>query len=307
MGVPCVLAFMGFKKEPEKKPMPEDDVILLIKRAKLAESKGEADEADELYHKALSAVTQHQEKGDMSDKEILSARIHIYDNMANLCLSRGQFKEAENLFKETMRGQIQKGVPETDNSIVEMSMKLSMVYAMQDKKFEAEQGYLFCINTQKEKLKTLKEEDVDIDTVGLLGMCANSYARFLMVNDRLSEAEEQMNQCIEISLQVFGPSHPQVAVLLNDLATVESLQKKHAEAAKTLDQAILVAQNSASPDLSQLHCNQGNVYLNKQDYKTAKRCCEIALRLAQDAGDKHAIKQAKACVKQAKELLSLKA
>ena len=293
---------MGFKKssESDKQARPEDDIIFIIKRAKLAEKRGEMEDADELYHKALTAVAQHQKAKDMSDSELLDARIHIYDNMANLCLSRGRLNEAENLYKETMRGQIQKGVPETDNSIVEISLKLSMIYAMQKKNFEAEQGYKFCLNTQEEKLK---QEDVDVDTIGLFGMSMNSYARFLMVNDRLPEAEEKMKQCIEISLQVFGPSHPQVAVLLNDLATIESLQKKHSDAIKTLEHAISVAQNSGSPDLPSLRCNQGNVYLNKQEPATAQRCCEIALRLAEDAGDKVAIKQAKTCIKQARQML----
>ena len=289
------MALFGLKKsEEEEKKEPQDDIILAMKHAKLAERKKDGQTAEVMYHKALTLVAEHEKTQDMTDEQLLNARIAIYDSMANLYLSQGLFDKAESLYKETMRGQIQKGISEKDNSVIELSLKLAMIYAMQNKNTDAEKGYKFCISSLQQK--TEKESEADADTLALMGMCRNSYARFLMVAQRLAEAEEEMKRCVNVGLQAFGPNHPQVAVLLNDVATLESMQKKHDAAAATLDKAIRIAQNSQSPDLAAFYCNQGNIFIHKYDLKQAKRSCKIALRLARDNGDKEVQSKAQACI-----------
>ena len=288
---------MGIKKavEPETPPSkPEDDIILAIKHARLAEIKGEYDRADTFYHQALFNVTEHQKQKDMALSELTDAKVHIYDCMANLALSQGQFMKAENLYKETMRGLIEKDIPKTDNSIVEISLKLAMIYAMQKKYTDAEKGYGFCIDTQETKIQESKETDAD--TLGLYGMCLSSFSRFLMIRGRIEEAERQMNKCVEIGQKTFGDSHPQVAVLLNDLATMQSFLERYDVAAKTLDSAIYIAENTSSHDLPSMYCNLGEILIHKEQFDKAKQTCELALKMATKFGDKEAQAQAKACI-----------
>ena len=63
--------------------------------------------------------------------------------------------KAERLFKDVMQRQLQNGVPQNDNSIIEMSLKLAALYAEWGQDDKAEKGYKFCIEEQEKKIKKL--------------------------------------------------------------------------------------------------------------------------------------------------------
>jgi len=65
------------------------------------------------------------------------------------------------------------GQKESDNSIVEISVKLASIYAMQNKDEAAEIGFKFCMDTMNQKAK---EEGgilgAETNTLALQGLCA---------------------------------------------------------------------------------------------------------------------------------------
>lgn len=56
---------------------------------------------------------------------------YTYDLMANLAMERGEFAKAEKLFVTVMQRLMSSGVPETDNRILHMSIKMANIFADQ--------------------------------------------------------------------------------------------------------------------------------------------------------------------------------
>ena len=103
----------------------------------------------------------------ISFKTYIFAKTNIYDSLADMALARGELEKAEGLYKETMKGCLQQGLAEDDNAIIELSIKVASIYAMLDRKTEAEQGLLFCIRAQDAKMMSDKsEEGIYIFVVG---------------------------------------------------------------------------------------------------------------------------------------------
>ena len=106
--------------------------------------------------------------------------------------------EAEKLYKETVKGLLQQKKEKDDNAIIEISFKLATIFAMERRYGEAQEGYLFCINLLDKKLKTVDrntlrtddpdDEDGNLNTLALLGMCTSSYGKFLILRNKYDEA-----------------------------------------------------------------------------------------------------------------------
>ena len=219
--------------------------------------------------------------------------------MANLALSRGRLKEAELLYKETVKGLLNSGREKNDNAIVEISLKLAMIYAMQQRDQEAEAGYKFCMSTQDSKISAM--DSMDDDTLALYGMCINSYSRFLIIHDRLQEAEGAIKKTIDIAKKALKNDHEQLAVLYSDLATVASMQKKHNSAKKYIETAISIGEKTQSPDLATFLCNKGLICLEMNEFTVAEKCCTQALKLAKERKDSDTENEAELCLKDIKE------
>lgn len=223
--------------------------------------------------------------------------------MANLALQSMQLEKAEQLFKETLVGLLEQGRQKTDNAVIEISLKVSMIYAMLHRHSEAEAGYNFCIDSLQSNITKIKQnsEEIDEDTLGLLGMSLNSYARYMMVQKRYDKALEKLEECLDIAKQVLGPSHHQVAVLYSDAATVLT-QKGDYKAAKTyIEKALEISKESDSPDYGIYLCNYGVVQLQLGDITQARQHCSDALAMAKLFNDKELLKEAQTCLKQVKK------
>ncbi len=135
-----------------------------------------------------------------------------------------------------------------DDAVIEISLKLAMIYAAKKLDDEAIAGYKYCINTLETRMKTMKE--VDTNTKALLGMSTDAYSRFLISRKQYKEALKCLTRALEIAESVFGDKHPQVAVLLNDVATVLSLMQDYGHAKEKLKKAILIAEAIESEGLA---------------------------------------------------------
>jgi len=275
-----------------KKESSEDDsaVVLTLKKAKLAESKQNLDQADELYHHALALVNVHRQEKSWSEEKILQAQVYIYDCMANLALVRGQLSTAEKLFKLTIQGLLQEGKGQDDNAVVELSLKLAVIYAAQDRSSEAELGYQFCIDTQQKKIDSAEESD--IDTVALLGMSVDAHSRYLVTRKDYTAAMHNLSKALEIAISVLGETHQQVAVLLSDIATVASLTNDFDTAQEKLLRAVDIAEKIESSHLPTLYYNLGAVYAHQQNPRQAHALFDKAVKLAKELNDIEALKKA---------------
>lgn len=216
--------------------------------------------------------------------------------MANLALARGRLNESEILYKETMKGLFSIGRPKNDNSVVEISLKLAMIYAMQQRDKDAEAGYKFCMETQEKKL--VNSEEIDEDTLGLLGMCINSFSRFLIIHGRISEAEGALRKTLSIAEKVLSQNHPQIAVLYSDLATTAMMQKDLDAAKSHIEKAVTIAEKTKSSDMATLWCNKGLIYLERGELSEAEAACRKALRLAKENNDKDMETEAAQCLEE---------
>ncbi|ESO83884.1 hypothetical protein LOTGIDRAFT_132697, partial [Lottia gigantea] len=278
----------------------DTEVVLLIKHALLAQMKDEGEKAEMYLHRALKIADQEYGLKKLSKDEYLKAKIYIYDILANNALTRQEFEKAEVLFKETMKGYLESGKGKTDNAMVEISLKLATIYAMQQRDREAVQGYEFCINTQKEKLT--KESNVDEDTKGFLGMALEGYGRYLLYKKQMSLSLTMLTESLEVAKSLLGDSAEQTLVIMNDLATAHLLNQDLQKAEEILKTALRIAEKSDYHISATLYSNLGAVHLGRAEISETESACKKSLLLATRNSDQYAMQQANDCLKKVKEL-----
>lgn len=266
----------------------EAEIIQLLKRAKLNIMKDEPEEAELILHEALRLAMQTDNK---------KAIIYTYDLMANLAFVRGQLENAEKLFKTTMGYLLRGGMQQEDNAIIEISLKLASIYAVQNRKEFALAGYEFCISTLEEKIEREKELAEDILSVEdkantrlLLGMCLDAFARYLLSSKQPSQAQKMYEKALRISEEILGERHPQTIVLMSDLATSMDAQGHYDEACAYVQRASDLARQVGHPELHVVLSNLAAVLTHRERYAQAKQIYQEALKQAKLKRDEVSIK-----------------
>ncbi|XP_072496146.1 tetratricopeptide repeat protein 19, mitochondrial isoform X2 [Notamacropus eugenii] len=266
-------------------------IIEMLKRAKLSIMKKDPEEAERILHEALHLA----HKAD-----IKKAIIYTYDMMANLAFMRNQLEKAEKLFKATMSHLLIGGMKQEDNAIIEISLKLASIYATLKRQEFAFAGYEFCISTLERKItreKALTEEimpaEEKANTHLLLGMCYDSYARYLLDISRLSDAQKMYEKALQISREIRGERHPQTVVLMNDLATTLDAQGRFDEAYTYVKRASELARQIEHPELHRVLSNMAGILMHKASFVEAKYVYEEALKEAELKGDVASIEHIK--------------
>ncbi|XP_023586827.1 tetratricopeptide repeat protein 19, mitochondrial isoform X1 [Trichechus manatus latirostris] len=184
-------------------------IVFFVLSFQLSIMKDEPEEAELILHDALRLAYQSGNN---------KAITYTYDLMANLAFIHGQLENAEKLFKATMSYLLGGGMKQEDNAIIEISLKLASIYAAQNRQEFALAGYEFCISTLEEKMEREKELAEDIMSVEekantrlLLGMCLDSYARYLLFTKQPSQAQKMYEKALRISEEIQGERHPQVS------------------------------------------------------------------------------------------------
>ncbi|CAM5164499.1 unnamed protein product [Eretmochelys imbricata] len=261
----------------------EDTIIFLLKKAKLSIMKGELEEAERILHEAVRLSHQSDNK---------RAIIYTYDLMANLAFLRGQLDSAEKLFKAAMSFLLAGDMKQDDNAIIEMSLKLASIYAAQNQHKLALAGYEFCILTLDEKIAKYKDLPEDVlpaeeraNTYLLLGLCLDSYGRYLLANKQVPRAQRMYERALQISKEVQGETHPQTVVLMNDLATVLDAQGLYDEAYTHGKRASELARQTEHPEEHMVLNNLAGILMHKEDFLQAKQVYKKALKQAELKGD----------------------
>lgn len=282
-----LLGLSLLSSKEEGKEEKESELITMIKRGILALKNGELNKAEQLLHIALKTAQEGQNR---------LAITYIFDLLANLAYQREEYSKAENLFKEVLQRMLADGMPEDDNAVVEISLKLASVYASRKDYEKAVEGFHFCIGTQEAKIKKFGEKDLDEDTLLLWAMSMDWYARFLLSIQKYEMAKIHFIKAYEMSERVNGPGHSQTAVLLNDIGSVCSLQKNYAEAVEYLEKAIDAARISQSADIASFYVNLGAIYLQQEMLSNAERYCKEGLALARKMKNEEAVDEANSCL-----------
>ncbi|XP_051944815.1 tetratricopeptide repeat protein 19, mitochondrial isoform X3 [Hippocampus zosterae] len=207
----AIFGLFGSSEEPSSK---EEELIMLLKKAKLSMLRGELEAASSFLHAA--AAIAHGERHR-------PAIIYAYSQMANLAYVQGHLtQQAEKLFKAAMSYMLADGMPQDDNAFVEMSLKLATMYAQENKAELAEHGFRFCLETLEGKVQKLEETPADQlteadevlrkDTRLLLGLCLDSHARYLASKKQLTQAAAHYRKALDICQKEQGPHHHQVAM-----------------------------------------------------------------------------------------------
>ncbi|XP_010893659.1 tetratricopeptide repeat protein 19, mitochondrial [Esox lucius] len=289
-----VIAFSFFGKAEEEDTRTEaqkkeDEIILLLKRAKLSMMRGQLHGASGFLHQAIALA--HQTHNNQ-------AIIYTYSLMANLAYVQGQLDNAEKLFKAAMSFMLSGGTPQDDNGVIEMSLKLATIYAGQNKSELAETGFQFCTESLESKLEKFQElpaeeqsEELRKETRLLLGLTLDSHARYMAATHRLSRAALDYRRALQICQEEQGETHPQSLVLLSDLATILDLQGRHDEALPLVKQAVELSREAGHPDQHVLLGNMAGVLMHNGLFEESVKLYEEALVLAQSVGDEEAVEQ----------------
>lgn len=294
-----LLALLGLG--PTEEVEEEDDLTLAVKRGILAIQEGDLARADRLLHIALKMAQ------DLGHEE---AATHIFCIMANLALERGFLGQAERLFKSVLARLLAAGEPQDSNSVVEISLKLANIYSTNGQLEQAEQGFLFCLESQQRKVgKGASDED----TLGLAGMVLDQRAQFLLGQDRLEEAEAAWREAVRVAEQLHGPEGEQSLVVTNSLASLLSMRGQHGEAVQLLTRVVEKARVQGTDHLPAFLVNLGLAQL-KQGLATqvnapstpirlAGQTCGEAKKLAGQVGDEETRLEASQCLEQVEEAL----
>ncbi|XP_044601442.2 tetratricopeptide repeat protein 19, mitochondrial isoform X3 [Equus asinus] len=233
----------------------EAEIIQLLKRAKLSIMKDEPEEAELILHDALRLAYESENK---------KAITYTYDLMANLAYIRGQLEDAEKLFKATMSYLLGGGTQQEDNAIIEISLKLASIYAAQN---------------SNPLISFLVDEKAN--TRLLLGMCLDAYAHYLLFSKQPSQAQRMYEKALQISEEILGERHPQTIVLMSDLATTLDAQGRFDEACVYVQRASDLARQIEHPELHMLLSNLAAVLMHRERYAQAKEIYQEALKRAE--------------------------
>ena len=176
---------------------------VLVQQARRAESNLQLAECDRLYHEALLVLDEQRHAKQVTELQFIERQTVVYDALANVCLLQGRVRQGEQLLKATLQGLFACGRPEDDNAVVEISLKLANIYALQRREAEAQAGYRFCYRSLSEKLAKRDETedtgDEAEDTSALLGLTCDNYARYLLSRDDYIQAEHFFLEALKIS------------------------------------------------------------------------------------------------------------
>ncbi|XP_059834099.1 tetratricopeptide repeat protein 19, mitochondrial-like isoform X2 [Hypanus sabinus] len=278
----ALLATISIFQWGEKQLASEDEIILLIKHAKLSTAKGDLKDAERILHQALHLAQQAQNNQAIS---------YIYCQMSNLAFLRGDLLSAERLFKATMSQLLGSGMQQDDNSLIEISLKLCNIYATTDRHHLAVEGYKWCIETLEEKVQ--HEEAVPEEALSeerentrlLLAMAQDSCARYLLSQGQLELAITMYQKALTIAQDVHGETHPQAVVLLSDLATVLDMKGCYDQAYEYISRASSLARETGHTDEHRILSNMARILVHAGNYTEARKVYEEALKQAKLKGD----------------------
>ncbi|XP_063811933.1 tetratricopeptide repeat protein 19, mitochondrial isoform X2 [Pseudophryne corroboree] len=258
-------------KDDEGLTESEKNIVYLLKTAKLSIMKGEMEEAEDILHKTLHLA---------QECDSTRAITYTYDLMANLAFLRGNYES-----KSYSR-------PLWCICWMEVSNRKDLAVA----------GFQFCILSLDEKIEKEKDLPEEVQTAEerkntrlLLGLCLDSYARYLVANKQLVYAQTMYEKALQICIEEQGELHPQTVTLLSDLASVMEAQGHYDEAYAFVNQALGLAEKIEHPNHHVILSNLAMILMHQGSDHLAdtERIFKQALAKAEEKKDSESIQYIK--------------
>ncbi|KAL0273659.1 UNVERIFIED_CONTAM: hypothetical protein PYX00_006284 [Menopon gallinae] len=286
-----LLTLLGLQREEA-----DSELITAIKTGILFIKRGDFEKAERTLHVALQLAYQEQNEDGIT---------YVYDILANLALDTGQDEKAEKLFTNVMRRLLNRGYKRNDNKILHIGLKLSKIYENTRDYENAEVGFMYCIDHLKEKVSAIEDVDEENkDTLSLWITTLDNYARFLVNQNRPTEALEYFKTAYEMSNKVNGEESEESALLLNDLGITSNMLGDPESALSYAKAAVnIVRDHPEMENLPFIYMNLGYLYLSREMHNKAMEACQMALRYARRDENEDDIKAAKECLQNIKDAL----
>ncbi|VDN25875.1 unnamed protein product [Dibothriocephalus latus] len=200
--------------------------------------------------------------------------------------------------------------------IIELSLKLAMVYAKMEEREKAESGFAFCLMMQQQNCAGIPNDGVegggagdgskppraqlseeDHNSLALLGVVQNSYAHYEFLEGHLPAGRKLLEAALKTARRVYAPYHANCIHLLSDLANVESRLEMPKNARARLEQAVDLLKSVSCPAskrekqecvtaLCSLYCQWALLEANQGAFRVAnKYLAEAQLLTSQLSAD----------------------
>ena len=289
----------------------------MVSEGLVSKQKRDVVAATSKFHSALDLSTDFYHQNKITEKEHLNHRVFIYDMMANLSLEVGNFKQAEELFIETMKLALQLGMKENDNAMIEMALKVAIIHTQTNRLQLADQGFKFCISEQEKKLQAEgkpvndgqvlildpeRDRSTEQNTKILLGKAYQHFAHTFMRKRDFKHAVEYSSKALGIASESLGPTDETTFVLMNDLATCQILLEQYDEAEKVLKDGIKKSRHLDSVIESAMCSNLGALYIRMKRLDEAESTCKRGLKVAEKHYDSFMMGPCQLCLKKLAEV-----
>lgn len=291
-----IASSLGLEEKEKEDP---DPLTTAIKRGIYYLDTGHHDLCDTTLHEALELA-----RSASNEKAI----DYIYVILADNAMAMRELTKAEALYKETLRRILASNAKEDDESVIEISLQLATIYAERKEYENAEEGFAFCIQKQKNRIK-----DIDIDkdlteeqinSLALYGMILDWYSKYCQMRKNYKLAADYTRQALRLSRKTLGELHEQTLVLMSDLAVITEQNGDLDKAIEILKEVVQRASSINAEGLSTFFYNLGMCYMKKNDGHNAFYCCTRATRYADKLGRKDKVfNNARNCMVKSRRLM----
>ncbi|XP_072794562.1 tetratricopeptide repeat protein 19, mitochondrial isoform X1 [Vicugna pacos] len=258
----------------------EAEIVQLLKRAKLSIMKDELEEAELLLHDALRlAFKSNNKKAVTYTYDLMANLAFIRGQLENAeklfkatmsYLLGGGMQQEDNVIIE---------ISLKLASIYAAQNRALLFGCDKGKGKVPELERKSCPFWKQCSVSSLVEEKAD--TQLLLGMCLDACARYLLLSERPSRAQRMYERALQISEEILGERHPQTIVLMSDLATTLDAQGRFDEACVHAQRASDLARQMEHPELHVLLSNLAAVLMHREQYAQARELYQEALKRAE--------------------------
>ena len=214
--------------------------------------------------------------------------------MADNYFEKKDFAKAKDLYLAVIsRLSVKENFSYQSEEFVEISIKLAYCFSKLGQYDSSEKGFQFSIDTQlgrtdkiwNNQLSIVRNKDEELDelqlnSLALLGMCYDYYSKHLERNSQLFEyALAYRLKALKISRVINGTKHEQTLVLENDVADLYLQIEDYDKAEAHLRRAINGAKSSNSSYLPLYYLNMASLHHHKDHLDLAQPYCKKSLKL----------------------------
>lgn len=223
-----------FSKKNVNDDNGEDELVQLVKKGLLEQSRRNYAKAEAYFHDAINVYDELNDNKNQNDIR----RINIYLYLANLYYESHDYDKSFRLFQECLRELITRfGYKSNNESVIEISLKLSNIFAKDSSKVhDTKVGYEFCINSiltrineYESKLSPLDDENGAKESVKrelinakiLYIIILHTYGQYLLNITEYKHALQLLEQAYVLATQFYNRglvTGQQFGSIINDLA-----------------------------------------------------------------------------------------